>query len=163
MGIVFVILWFLLDKSLNLDSLLIQLRPIEDHYKQFGMVAGVPTDVLGEIESSCEKDYDALVEVCDRWLRKCRDEKVTPSWRIVAEILSLIGQYQLSHDLLDVYKTGKNCYIFSCIVLVSITANDLDFIDIHSKISSKNLLPDNNTIHDMYNKTLFHVSAIARN
>jgi len=44
----------------------------------------------------------------DHWLRKCKDEKVKPSWRIVAEILSSIGQYQLSHDLLEVYKTGKN-------------------------------------------------------
>ena len=92
--------------------MLIQLRPIEDYYKQFGMTAGVPTDVLDEIESSCEKAYDALVEVCDQWLRKCRDEKITPSWRIVAEILSLIGQYQLSHDLLEVYKTGKLIRIF---------------------------------------------------
>ena len=49
------------------------------------MVAGVPTDGLDEIESSYEKDYDALVEVCDCWLRKYRDDKVTPSWRIVSK------------------------------------------------------------------------------
>ena len=95
--------------------------------------------MLGEIESSSRKDYDALVEVCDCWLRKCRDDKVTPSWRIVAEILSLSGQCQLPHDLLEVYKTCKNCYNYSCIVLVLITANDHVFIDIHSKFSCKNL------------------------
>jgi len=82
---------------------------MEEHYKQFGMVAGVSMETLDEIESSCEKAYDALVEVCDQWLRKCQEEKITPSWRIVAEILSLIGQNQLSQDLLEVYKTGKSC------------------------------------------------------
>ena len=35
--------------NLDLDSLLIKLRPI-DYYKQFGMVAEVPIDVLDEIE-----------------------------------------------------------------------------------------------------------------
>ena len=109
---------------------------MEDHYKQFGMVAGVPTDVLDEIESSCEKAYDALVEVCDHWLRMCKDEKITPSWRIVAEILSLIGQYQLSHDLLEVYKTGKNCFILLIVLftkqqhleLIGKPTNDHDFM-----------------------------------
>jgi len=79
---------------------------VEKHYKQFGQVAGVPTTFLDAIESNSLKNYDALVEVCDNWLRKCREENITPTWRIVAEILSLIGQYQLSHDLLEVYKTG---------------------------------------------------------
>ena len=103
---------------------------MEDQYKQFGMVAGVPIDVLDQIEASCEKAYDALVEVCDHWLRKCRDEKVTPSWRIVAEILSLIGQYKLSQDLLKVYKTGKHYSNFSCITLVcKLTAFGTDWVN----------------------------------
>ena len=95
-----------LDERLDLDSLLMQLRPMEEHYKQFGLRAGIPTAMLEAIESSSLKAYDALVEVCDYWLRKCKEEKITPTWRIVAEILYLIGQYQLSHELLEVYKTG---------------------------------------------------------
>ena len=90
-----------------------QLRPMEEHYKQFGVRAGIPTAMLDAVESSSLKAYDALVEVCDYWLRKCKEDKITPTWRIVAEILSLIGQYQLSHDLLEVYKTGKYLELIS--------------------------------------------------
>ena len=46
--------------------------------------------------------------VCDHRLKKCRYEKIIPSWRIIAsKIASLIGQHQLSHDLLKVNKIGK--------------------------------------------------------
>ena len=55
------------------------------------MRAGIPTAMQDAIESSSLKAYDALVEVCDYWLRKCKEEKITLTWRIVAEILSLIG------------------------------------------------------------------------
>ena len=75
-----------------------QLRPMEEHYKQFGVRAERPTAMLGAIESSSLKAYDALVKKCI--------EKNTHTGTIVAEILSLIGQ-QLSKDLLEVYKTGK--------------------------------------------------------
>ena len=49
-----------------------QLRPMEEHYKKFRVRAGIPTAMTDAIESSSLKAYDALVEVCDYWLRKCR-------------------------------------------------------------------------------------------
>ena len=64
---------------------------MEEHYKQFGVRAGIPTAMQDAIESSSLKAYDALVKKCI--------EKNTHTGRIVAEILSLIGQ-QLSKTFL---------------------------------------------------------------
>ena len=72
------------------------------------MVAGLLSDVLHQMDCSYEKAYDIPVVVCNHWLKKYRYEKIIPSWRILAaKISSLIGQYQLSHDLLKVYIIGK--------------------------------------------------------
>ncbi len=97
----------ILDKELNLDTLLIQLNPIMHQFKVLGQVVGISSDLLDQIESSTANPHDGLVEVCDAWLRKCRDNDVTLTWKHVAEALSLIGQKQLSHDIMQVYTTGK--------------------------------------------------------
>ena len=101
-----------LDETLNLDSLLIQLKPKCKDFKLFGSVAGISPDTLDKIVASCAAPYDGLVEVCDAWLDKCRKEKNTPTWSAVADILSLIGQEKLSRDIMRVYITGKQVNVF---------------------------------------------------
>ena len=98
---------YFLDENLNLNSLLIQLNPMSKDFRLFGSVAGISPDTLDKIVASCAAPYDGLVEVCDAWLDKCRKEKTTPTWNAVADILSLIGQDKLSHDIMQVYTTGK--------------------------------------------------------
>ena len=98
---------FFLDKTLNLNTLLIQLNSISKDFRLFGSVAGISPDILHKIVDSSAAPYDGLVEVCDAWLDKCHKEKTTPTWNAVADILSLIGQEKLSHDILQVYITGK--------------------------------------------------------
>ena len=100
----------LLDETLNLDSLLIQLNPMSKDFRLFGSVAGISPDTLDKIVASSAAPYDGLVEVCDAWLDKCRKEKTTPTWNAVADILSLIGQDKLSHNLMQVYITGKSLF-----------------------------------------------------
>ena len=94
------------EKTLNLDSLLIQLRSISKNFRLFGSVAGISPDKLDHIVSCCTTSYDGLLEVCDLWLKKCQNEKSPPTWHAVAEILSLIGHYKLADDILQVYATG---------------------------------------------------------
>ena len=104
-NLVFVL--FIIDETLNLDSLLIQLRPISKDFRLFGSVAGIAPDILDKIVANSAAPFDGLVEVCDAWLDKCRRERTPPTWSAVAEIISLIGKDKLSHDIMKVYTTGK--------------------------------------------------------
>lgn len=87
--------------------LVIQLRPLSLKYKLFGSVAGISPSSLDSILTKYTSPYNALMEVCDLWLKKCRDEEVVPTWHAVAEILDLIGETKLSKDMLEIYSTGK--------------------------------------------------------
>ncbi len=95
------------DKNLNLDTLLIQLRPISEKYKLFGIVAGISPTIINEIEVHVVEPYDRLVEVCDSWLKKCRIEDRVPTWNAVAEILTVIGYKSMAHEIIQVYQTGN--------------------------------------------------------
>ncbi len=98
-----------MDQELNLDTLLIQLNPMMNHFKLLGQVVGISSDLLDQIESSTANPHDGLVEVCDAWLRKCEDNDLTLTWKHVAEALSLIVQKQLSG--IQVFSTGKVQYL----------------------------------------------------
>ncbi len=89
-----------------MDTLLIQLRPISDKYKLIGSIAGVSLDILNEIESHTAEPFDKLVEVCDYWLKQCRIDDIPLTWKAVADILTLIGQEQMSCGIMEVYATG---------------------------------------------------------
>jgi len=101
---------YFLDSSLNLDSLLIQLRPVSEQYQDLGRAAGLPDSTTEEIAKSTMKAYDGLVEVCDAWMRHMRKEDITPTWRAVSKMLRDIGQERLAKDLLKVYSTGNADY-----------------------------------------------------
>ncbi len=96
-----------------MNTILIQLSSLAHEFKSIGRFAGLNIDLLDEIESCVSVPYDGLVEVCDAWLRKCQEDTNALTWRNVAEILSLLGHNQLSHDIMQVYITGKrSIYIY---------------------------------------------------
>ena len=80
----------LLDKHLDLDNLLIQLRDdITPHWYEFGDMVGVPKEILDKC-----RDYppdQCIVEVLDYWLLHHRGQL---TWRDVAHALQEI---QLDH------------------------------------------------------------------
>jgi hypothetical protein len=89
--------------SVNLDNLLIQLRPqISAKWYQFGEAAGIEKAVLDSFVKSCSPD-DCIVEMLDYWLRKT-PKKLT--WRDVAGVLKLINHSQLASAIESVYATG---------------------------------------------------------
>ena len=91
--------------DVNLDNLLIQLRPqVTPKWYQFGEAAGIQRDVLNNFAKQCSPT-DCIMEMLDFWLRNC---KALPTWNDVAKILKEINLTQLSHDIEGVYTTGKS-------------------------------------------------------
>ena len=89
--------------SINLDSLLIQLRPqITAKWYQFGEAAGIEKAVLNSFAKSCSPD-DCIIEMLDYWLRKS-PKKLT--WRDIAGVLRAINYLQMANDIERVYVTG---------------------------------------------------------
>lgn len=90
------------DESLNLDSLLIQLRvQVTSKWREFGAAIGVPDDLLDQY-SSYPVD-ECLIEVLNYWLNSCQN----PTWRDVAKVLRDIELQELAEDIMNVYETGK--------------------------------------------------------
>ena len=91
--------------SLNLDTLLIQLRQqVTSKWYQFGEAVGIDKEVLDNYAQDCHPE-DCIVEMLDYWLRKRVKQ---PTWREIADTLKLIGLYQLASDIEKVYSTGNN-------------------------------------------------------
>ena len=89
------------DEYLNLDNLLIQLRPhITPQWYQFGVAVGVTKEVLDKCLGYPPEE--CVVEVLDYWLRTTR-----PTWKDVAEGLRTIGFLNLAQSISKVYKTGE--------------------------------------------------------
>ena len=89
------------DEHLNLDNLLIQLRPhITSKWYEFGVAIGVTKEVLDKC--SGYPPEECIVEVLDYWLRTTRR-----TWKDVAEGLHTIGFENLADKILKVYKTGN--------------------------------------------------------
>lgn len=96
------------DESLrvNLDNLLIQLRPqVSSKWYQFGEAVKIDKNVLDNYSRHCKQD-DCLIETMDYWLKHCEEQ---PTWKDVAEILKVIDLPQLAQDIERVYTTGKDC------------------------------------------------------
>ena len=94
------------DDSLdvNLDNLLIQLRPqVTTKWFHFGQAAGIDKEMLESFAKQCSLE-DSIMEMLDYWLRHCKE---VPTWRDIAEILKKISLPKLAHDIEGVYRTGK--------------------------------------------------------
>jgi hypothetical protein len=91
----------LLDKCLNLDTLLIQVRcQVTPLWHEFGVAAGVPVDTLNKC-LNCTAE-ESVVEVLDYWLRQGRK-----TWKDVSRILNKIHLQELAEKISKVYDTGK--------------------------------------------------------
>ena len=89
--------------SIDLDTLLIQLRPqVGPKWYQFGEAAGIERKVLDKYASDCAPE-ECIVEVLDYWLRNCTTR---PTWKGIAWILKAINLQQLAFDIERVYSTG---------------------------------------------------------
>ena len=90
------------DASLNLDSLLIQLRiQVTPKWYQFGVAIGVPEDLLQQYSAD-----ESLIEILDYWLKNHHN----PTWRDVAEVLNDIELHELAESIMNVYETGT-CFM----------------------------------------------------
>ena len=89
------------DESLNLDSLLIQLRvQVTPKWHQFGIAIGMPEDLLQQY-SSYPAD-ERLIEVLNYWLNNHQNR----TWRDVAKVLCDIELNDLAEGIMNVYETG---------------------------------------------------------
>ena len=92
------------DKLLNLDSLLIQLRPhVTPKWYQFGVAIGIPQNVLQQYLNF--PPDECMLEMLDYWIRNHPQDR-KPTWRAVANALSDIEFYQLSESIINSYQTG---------------------------------------------------------
>ena len=102
-----VIYWyFLIDKLLNLDNLLIQIRhEVTPKWYQFGLAIGINKETLDGFSNFTPEE--CIVEVSDLWLRT---SVTTVTWRDVADALRECGYHKLAGNILKVYKTGDHYY-----------------------------------------------------
>ena len=91
-----------LDRNIDLDMLLIQLRPqVSPKWYQFGLAVGISKEVMDKY--SDHPDEECLVEVLDCWLRNHGNK---PTWKEVADALREIDLHQLADDIMKSYDTG---------------------------------------------------------
>ena len=89
------------DESLNLDSLLIQLRThVTPKWYEFGTAIGVPEELLQQY-SSYPAD-ECLIEVLNYLLRYHQN----PTWRDIAKLLHDTELHNLAESIMNVYETG---------------------------------------------------------
>ena len=96
------------DSSLcvNLDNLLIQLRPqVTPKWYEFGVIVGIEKEILDYFASKCSPE-DCMVEMLDHWLRIWNHEEQL-TWKEVARALKAISLQQLALDIESVYITGN--------------------------------------------------------
>ena len=94
----------IIDTTLDLDSLLIQLKPqVTPKWKEFANVVGL-SDMIKKLSKYSAEE--CIVEVCDQWLK---NQPGKPTWRDLANVVKDIGLYQLAAGILTAYKTG--CYL----------------------------------------------------
>lgn len=91
------------DTCVNLDNVLIQLRPqVTSKWHQFGEAVGIENEVLDSCANTCSPE-DCIVEMLDYWLRNSLKK---PTWRDIAEALKAINLPQLALNIEMVYSTG---------------------------------------------------------
>ena len=89
------------DRMVNLDSLLIQLRhQVIPKWHQFGVAVGIPEEILEQYSSYPANER--LMEVLDYWLKNDGN----PTWRDVAKVLNDIELHELEEGIMNVYETG---------------------------------------------------------
>ena len=97
----------IVDGSLDLNMLLIQIREIKSHWYAYGEALGVSPKTLDEIKEMQLEDYDKLVEVLDVFFHT-HSQDPPPTWKEIAEALTVIGYEKMAVNIMKVYITGSN-------------------------------------------------------
>ena len=93
------------DKLLNLDQVLIQLRPVHIKWKEIAQALRVPVTFIEQLEDATSLDETSkMTEIPDYWKRECSGK---PTWRELAEALKTIREVQLAQQLMQIYETGE--------------------------------------------------------
>ena len=80
-------------------GLLIKLRgKVKKNWYQFGLVLGVPKEILNQLVSYSEED--SLIELLDYWLKHHPDQ---PTWKEIADAMEDLQDYELANSILRVY------------------------------------------------------------
>ena len=101
------------DDLLNLDQVLIQLRPVHSKWKEIAQALRVPITFIEQLEEAFSMDASSrMTEITDHWMRECSGK---PTWRELADALKTIGEVKLAQQFMQIYETGiKSC----CVSLV---------------------------------------------
>ena len=93
------------DDLLNLDQVLIQLRPVHSKWKEIAQALRVPVTFIEQLEEALSMDASSrMTEITDHWMRECSGK---PTWRELADALKTIGEVQLAQQFMQIYETGK--------------------------------------------------------
>ena len=104
------------DKLLDLDQCLGQLKGVQSKWREFGEALFVPSTYIEQIEAHYTSDAAAgLTEVIDYWIRNCSGQ---PTWRELANALRLVGESNLAKEFLEIYETGENTVQCTCVYKV---------------------------------------------
>ena len=79
-----------------------QLKCVREDYQKFGKAARIDAEAMKIITDHVSTSEEVMVEVCELWMQKCWQKKVTPSWSGVAEILTRIGRKDLAKQIVKV-------------------------------------------------------------
>lgn len=97
-----------LDNLLNLDSLLILIRDTASKWEQLANELSVPKNEIDNIKRTTGGgDYEALVEVCDWWIKWLYEKNSQATWRVISKALKRIGYPNLAKEVMEIYKTGQ--------------------------------------------------------
>ena len=90
---------------MNLDTILIELKPIAADWKKLGRHLGFSDSDMEIFQHATQGvDFNCLVELFKAWLKKTKN----PTWRLIADALKSMGQDDLAQEILNVYTTGNN-------------------------------------------------------
>ena len=100
-------MFLILDQSLNLDTLLINLRHLAPKWQEIGIHLKISAAELKSIQELCkEVDFDCLVELFDKWLRSTD----APTWKNITDALDTMGEYESSQNIMDMLSKGDCGY-----------------------------------------------------
>ncbi len=93
------------DMLLDLNQSLVQLRKVQNKWREIGLGLRVPETHIEQVEPYCaNNDTLGMTEMIDFWMRNCTGQ---PTWRELANVLQSVREEQLAKQLMDIYETGK--------------------------------------------------------
>ena len=101
------------DKLVDIDRVLVQLKSVQNMWREIGKALKVPETHIEQVEPYCiSSDVQGMTEMIDFWIRSCVGK---PTWRELASALKYVGQEQLANLLMEVYETGA-CELLNHII-----------------------------------------------